>query len=99
MRRAATIGVLVMAMAAGAGTAVSAAELPTDVKTFLANREQCDHFRGEEAYDEARGAEINKALDKYCKGTDAALKKLKAKYRKGPPAVIEALAALEDTVE
>lgn len=99
MRRAAATGTLLVAMTAGAWTTVSAAEMPADVKTFLANREQCDHFRGEEAYDEARGAEISKALDRYCKGTDAALKKLRAKYRKGPPDVVKALAALEDTVE
>jgi hypothetical protein len=96
MQRVATVAVLLIG---GMVVKVSAAEFPTDVKTFLANREQCDHFRGEEAYDEARGAEIDKALDTYCTGTDAALKKLRVKYRKGPPDVAKALAALEDTIE
>ncbi|WP_093001623.1 hypothetical protein [Rhizobium sp. NFR07] len=76
-----------------------AADLPVDVAAFVEERQQCDHFRGEEAYDEARAAEINKALDRYCSGTDARLAKLKAKYSKGPATAVTALDEFEDRIE
>lgn len=76
-----------------------AADLPADVASFVEDRQLCDHFRGEEAYDEARAVEINTALDRYCTGTDARLAKLKAKYSKGPAAVVTALSEFEDRIE
>jgi hypothetical protein len=79
--------------------ATRASELPADVATFVEERQQCDHFRGEDAYDEARAKEINTALDRYCTGTDARLAKLKAKYSKGPAAVATALGEFKDRIE
>jgi predicted lipoprotein len=79
--------------------AAIAADLPADVAAFVEERQHCDHFRGEDAYDEARAKEINAALDRYCTGTDARLAKLKAKYSKGPAAVATALGEFEDRIE
>jgi hypothetical protein len=76
-----------------------AVDLPADVAAFVEERQQCDHFRGEDAYDEARAKEINAALDRYCTGTDARLAKLKAKYSKGPAAVATALGEFENRIE
>ncbi len=78
--------------------AAHAADLPADVSAFVEERQQCDHFRGEEPYDEARRVEIDSALDRYCRGTDARLAKLKTKYRHDA-AVCDALAAFEDKIE
>ena len=56
--------------------------LPTDVITLLKRVDGCDHFAGEEPYDEQRRIEILKALTKLkCaridKDRDALLKKYK----------------------
>jgi hypothetical protein len=56
-------------------------EMPKDVSDFIEKREICDHFRGEEAYDEARGEFINNALKKNCTGTDADLKQLRNRHK------------------
>lgn len=36
------------------GAAVAAESLPKDVSSFIAQREACDHWRGEYGYDEER---------------------------------------------
>lgn len=81
--------------AAAAGTAQP---LPADVVAFRAKRDECDHFRGEEPTDEARGAFLAKALERTCTGTDAALARLRKRYA-GTPAVIAVLADYENEVE
>lgn len=58
----------------------AAEQLPVDVKNFIARREQCDHFRGEDADDAKRAAFLRKKMNTYCKGTDAQLKALRTKY-------------------
>lgn len=68
------------------------------VETFTVRRDQCDHFRGEEAYDKARGRFLAAQMRKYCKGTDRELKRLRVKYAKNR-AVIERLAPYEDRIE
>lgn len=73
--------------------------LPSDVQTFVAERENCDHFRGEEPYDAERKREIEAALDRYCRGTDARLEGLKRKYRNGPAAVRALLNGFEYPIE
>lgn len=78
--------------------ALKNAELPQDVAAFVARREGCDHFRGEEAYDEERGRFIRENLDKLCKGTDAELAALKGKYAKDAK-VTEKLSGFEVTIE
>lgn len=52
-----------------------------DVSDFLSRRATCDHWRGEDGYDEARKAEIASASCQACLGTDAQLASLKRKYR------------------
>ena len=49
---------------------------PEDVATFQERRTQCDHFRGEEPYDETRARFLTEQLGKYCAGSDAELAKL-----------------------
>jgi hypothetical protein len=61
-------------------SAVSDVTVPDDVNQFIVRREQCDHFRGEEAYDEERGRFLAQKLDSFCKGTDGELAALKRKY-------------------
>ena len=93
---------LVVAACAGARPAAAPADpqaaLPADVRAFIARRDSCDHFRGEEPYDAARAAEIAQALAETCKGSDADLARLRHKYR-GHRAAIAALAGYEDRIE
>ncbi len=72
--------------------------LPTDVQKFLERREGCDHWRGEEPYDDQRRAEINKNACELCTGTDAQLSTLKRKYKRRSD-VLMALQHLESKIE
>ncbi len=72
--------------------------LPADVVAFKSRRDSCDHFRGEEAGDDARAAELGRKLAQTCGGTDAALAALRKRHA-GDAAVIAALADYEDEVE
>ncbi|MGU3493475.1 hypothetical protein ACLBXM_05475 [Xanthobacteraceae bacterium A53D] len=89
---------------AGVAPAMSAppnaelASLPADVRAFIERRDGCDHFRGEEATDAERGAQINAALEKFCTGTDAQLARLRLAYA-GNKAVLKALSVYERNVE
>jgi hypothetical protein len=56
--------------------------LPSDVNRFAERRDNCDHFRGEEAYDADRQKFLAKQLKALCTGTDQQLKALKLKYKK-----------------
>lgn len=55
--------------------------LPADVEAFVARRESCEHFRGEDPYDAERAAYLEHAIDESCRGTDSALAELKVKYK------------------
>jgi hypothetical protein len=77
---------------------VTASAIPADVTAFVEKREGCDHFRGEEAYDEERGRFIRENLEKLCTGTDATLAALKAKYAKRAE-VMQKLSEFEITIE
>jgi hypothetical protein len=79
----------------GAGVATPAAD---DVAAFRAKRDACDHFRGEEPTDAARGTFLAKALAENCAGTDKALAALRAKY-KNDAKFTAALADYEDNIE
>jgi hypothetical protein len=74
--------------------------LPNDVAQFVEHRDGCDHFRGEipEAPDADRMDEINRELDKLCKGTDKKLRQLKQKYA-AKPDVMAVLAKYEPAIE
>ncbi len=75
-----------------------AQNLPADVTAFIEKRGTCDHFRGEEAYDAARAAYINKQLHLNCKDTDKTLSVLRKKYAANP-IVLRELAGYETTIE
>lgn len=83
---------------AGRQASSVAAELPADVSAFKQAREQCDHFRGEEAYDSKRAAELARKLETYCRGTDGRLAELRKKYADNPR-IIAVLAPYESQVE
>ncbi len=86
MSRVAPAVALLIASALPSGTAAtsrpSAQPLPADIRAFIARRDRCDHFRGEDSDDPARRQEIGRNLELYCAGTDAALARLKARYRR-----------------
>jgi hypothetical protein len=73
-------------------------KLPEDVAKFIEKREGCDHFRGEEAYDEERGRFIDDNIARLCTGTDAELAALKAKYV-ARANIMKRLNAFEDSIE
>ena len=68
------------------------------VAAFIAKRDKCDHFRGEEAYDQARGRFIAAQTKRYCTGTDRRLKALRARYAKHPKQLAK-LADYEESIE
>jgi hypothetical protein len=73
-------------------------ELPEDVQEYMVRRGQCDHFRNEPAEDEKRQAEVAKAAEKFCTGTDAELARLKRAHATNK-AVQEALSAFDPNIE
>jgi hypothetical protein len=72
--------------------------LPAEVTAFKKQRDICDHFRGEEAYDEMRGHFIAEQLAQSCAGTDAALARLRKRYVTDIT-ITTALTQYEDRVE
>lgn len=44
--------------------------VPEDVRAFLARENTCQHFAGEEAYDEARRRELEQASAEFCDGRE-----------------------------
>ncbi|WP_155301781.1 hypothetical protein [Burkholderia gladioli] len=79
--------------------ATSAADLPADVVAFEVQRDQRDHYRGEDPGDDvARAAKLRRELQQTCQGTDARLKALRHRYA-GNPKVTAALAHYENDVE
>ena len=80
------------------GAAKEGPSLPPDVQVFIETRRMCDHWRGEEPYDEERAAEIEREAGKTCTGTDAQLALLRSSYADNAE-VIAALADFEDRVE
>ncbi len=71
---------------------------PRRVAAFIAQRDLCDHFRGEEAYDKARARFLAAQMKRTCTGTDRRLKALRARYAKQPK-VLAKLADYEDSIE
>lgn len=60
--------------------ALGQTKLPPDVARFVERRDGCDHFRGEEPYDEERRKFLHKRMLELCVGTDRQLADLKKKY-------------------
>lgn len=86
------------ALLIGAGSTVANESLPKDISRFIAQREACDHWRGEYGYDEERQADIDAAVCETCVGTDERLAKLKQKY-KGKKEILAKLAEFEPDIE
>lgn len=92
------LGLVSLAPPAYAADPNPASGLPADVVTFRERRDLCDHFRGEDPYDEERRKFLAENLEKYCTGTDRELASLKAKYR-DRDAVQKVLAEYEESIE
>lgn len=73
-------------------------EWPADVASFIEQRDFCDHFRGEEPYNEERRKFLEKNIVELCTGSDSKLANLKEKYRLNP-AVIKRLSLYEEDIE
>jgi len=73
----------------------NAAPFPDEVTRFMVRRDGCEHFLGEEPYDEDRRAFLNRSIRDLCTGTDKRLATLRKQYA-GNPDVIAALAKYEN---
>ncbi len=93
--------VVACAFSAMCGSAFAdASRYPYDVSEFLANREACDHFRGEviDPPDAELKQERDGNIKKFCTGTEAQLTKLKKKYSKRK-SIMKQLNELEPNIE
>jgi len=77
--------------------------LPPEVKSFVSDRDACDHFRGEPSEGDSpeqveRRTFVHESLDIYCSGTDRRLAALKRRYADNP-AVMSALSKYEPAIE
>ena len=73
-------------------SAPMAAPLPADVQRLVDRKFLCEHFAGEEAYDEARAIQIAQAMrEARCNSVPSDEAKLRVKYKRQPAA----LSALE----
>ena len=76
MKRFITAALLLLAPAA------RAAWIPSDIAAYVERRKACNHWGGEEPYDKARLAQINRAVAKLnCDALDADEKALLRRYR------------------
>lgn len=72
--------------------------LPKDVVAYVERRNECEHFIGEEPYDEARRKYLTRVIRETCANANRDLAALRAEYR-GRPEVLEALADFYDLAE
>lgn len=72
--------------------------LPKDVAAYIERRNQCEHFIGEEPYDEARRKYLTQVIRETCTGSNRDLAALRHKYRDRPE-VLESLAEFYDLAE
>lgn len=80
--------------------ALAASPLPLDVQKFIDRREGCDHMRGElpDPNQKQSMKEVNREIEKLCKGTDRQLVQLKKKYVSNA-SVIQRLNEFEEGIE
>jgi ABC-type amino acid transport substrate-binding protein len=65
--------------------AAAATALPADIRQFIARRETCNHWAGEEGYDAARRRQIERALrEARCDALAADENKLRDHYKDAP---------------
>ncbi|WP_439449549.1 hypothetical protein [Stenotrophomonas sp. ATs4] len=55
--------------------------MPADVQAFLTRENTCQHFAGEEPYDDERRRELEEAGAKYCEGREKIFTDLIARHR------------------
>lgn len=77
---------------------MSALPFPQEVTAFMVDRDGCDHFRGEDAYDAERRAYIAENIAELCRGTDARLAMLRRRYA-GDASVTAALKGYDAHIE
>jgi hypothetical protein len=76
---------------------VTVAATPRDVARYIERREGCNHWAGEEGYDAARRAEINKVIaDLKCTALGRDEKILRHRYRHNPVTLRALKKALAD---
>ncbi|HDS1102624.1 MULTISPECIES: hypothetical protein [Stenotrophomonas] len=56
-------------------------QMPSDVQAFLARENTCQHFAGEEPYDDERRRELEVANAEYCEGREKIFTDLVARHR------------------
>lgn len=96
-------GCLILLLASSHAGALTPPRIPSEVSAFIAERNICDHFRGEPAEGDSpeqveRREFVLDSLDIYCAGTDKRLAALKRRY-KANPAVMRRLNRFEEHVE
>lgn len=69
---------------AGPEAAAPAGALPADVAALQEKFEICEHFSGEEPYDDARRDQINTAIAANCQPVREAIPTIKAQYADDP---------------
>ena len=84
-------------------SATAQAQLPQEAEAFVAERDACDHFRGEPTEGSSpeqveRRVFVQESLEIYCSGTDRRLAALKKRYS-GSAAVMSALGKYEPVIE
>ncbi len=90
---------LVCAVSHGyAADANTASGLPPEVAEFKKRRDLCDHFRGEDPYNEERRKFLEQNMKKFCAGIDRELALLKIKYKENEVA-LNVLASYEEKIE
>lgn len=89
----------ILSLLSGFAVAASAGDSPpADVRAFIERRDLCDHFRGEDPYDEERRLFLERNLNEFCTGSDRQLAELKQKYL-GNEHVESALSGYEENIE
>lgn len=63
--------------------AAVAKHLPSDVRIFIARKDECHHWAGEDSYDAARGQQIERAIARLkCETLDRDEARLKRRHAK-----------------
>lgn len=96
------IGVIVVCLSLTTSASAAEVALPPEVERFVADRDACDHFRGEPYEGDSpeqveRRKFVFESLDIYCSGADKRLAALRKRY-KDNKAVMERLSKYEDTI-
>jgi hypothetical protein len=89
---------LLLATSCGQRNDSASTELPDEVKQFQKDRDLCDHFRGEDGYDQERRKFLHEQMKTYCTGSDDKLSRLRLKYQNNK-AVLNSLKNYEDRIE